>query len=389
MDQETKDSVLLHRLAMETGKVEAIDLGQLSDSEWGEIIQKSLKHGIAPLLYDHFKKNSNIPNSAMQRLRSIYLQNAIKNTRLYDRLTRALRALKEEDIPVVILKGAALAELLYQNIALRPMVDIDLLIKGQDMWRANEVLTQLGYDSDVGLLHSRRAIKWCRHVIYQENNFWLEVHPRIAEIPKCDPWIKAIPTQIASNDVFILGPEDFLLHLCIHFEHHLHGNSSQLISLYDIAEILKRYGEEIDWDYMVKTSKKNRIGEAVYRTLCMTSKWLDSFIPMDALNQLKNDGMVISANDILNPDQIHWTIPRDTSPVHYFPILWTIPTISGKAYHIFRKVFPSREFMINNYSIEKPGLVYFYYLVRTFAVPIETVKIFCSQLFSRLKSRLK
>jgi len=48
-------------------------------------------------------------------------------------------------IPVVILKGAALATTIYPNPALRPLSDIDLLIPRQHLEPAVQALKSLGY----------------------------------------------------------------------------------------------------------------------------------------------------------------------------------------------------------------------------------------------------
>ncbi|MCP4365035.1 MAG: nucleotidyltransferase family protein [Planctomycetes bacterium] len=48
-------------------------------------------------------------------------------------------------MPVILLKGAHLAQVVYSNIALRPMGDIDILVKKNDLPKAKELLLELGY----------------------------------------------------------------------------------------------------------------------------------------------------------------------------------------------------------------------------------------------------
>ncbi len=56
-----------------------------------------------------------------------------------------LRAFKAADIRVLVLKGAALANLVYPKLGLRSMRDMDVLVAKPDAWRAQRVLVDLGF----------------------------------------------------------------------------------------------------------------------------------------------------------------------------------------------------------------------------------------------------
>ena len=70
---------------------------------------------------------------------------AARNILLYADLARALRALSDAGAPVIVLKGAALASTVYPSIAHRPMGDVDLLVRPQDLERARRTLEAAGY----------------------------------------------------------------------------------------------------------------------------------------------------------------------------------------------------------------------------------------------------
>ncbi len=65
--------------------------------------------------------------------------------RLYRELAQVVRACNDAGVPVILLKGAHLAEAVYGNIALRPMVDVDLLVKQADLMRVHDILIGQGY----------------------------------------------------------------------------------------------------------------------------------------------------------------------------------------------------------------------------------------------------
>jgi len=70
---------------------------------------------------------------------------AARNIRLYADLARALRALNQADVPVMVLKGAALAQTVYPRLSQRPMGDADLLVRPEDRDRARGALEAAGY----------------------------------------------------------------------------------------------------------------------------------------------------------------------------------------------------------------------------------------------------
>lgn len=387
MDQETKDSLLLHCLSTEIEEIEPARLEGLSGSDWDEVIKQSIRHRVASLLYNRLRTNTHIPAEVVQRLRAIYLQNVVRNTQLYNELSRVLKALKSEDIPIIVLKGAVLAEIIYQNIGLRPMADVDLLVKSNDMWKIDEVLSRLKYKSDIATLYSKRHIKWSRHREYTNKGVEFETHPRLYELPNLNAWVNVSSEKIASVDTFILGSGDFLLHLCLHLDTHLFrtGDIQLLSSWCDIAKILKHYRKELDWDYVIRTAKEHRVEESVHRILRVVDKWFDGRVPADVLNQFRSDGIIISINDILYPDQ-RSTGKREGGELRSFLSLASeIPSIRGKIYHIFRAIFPWKKFMIHRYSITQPSFVYFYYLVRVCSGVRRVVKMFF-QLFGYLGS---
>ena len=51
-----------------------------------------------------------------------------------------------KNVRVIVLKGAALAETIYENIAARPMADVDILVQKKDVDDALNLLTALGYE---------------------------------------------------------------------------------------------------------------------------------------------------------------------------------------------------------------------------------------------------
>jgi len=237
----------LYCFGIENGEILNAEFEKLSAVDCDEVFQQSITHGIAPLLYHCFTTDNAsviIPPRLMQKLQESYFYTMRKNMRLYHDLSKILKMLQDNHVRVIVLKGAALAEIIYQNIALRPMTDVDLLIKNKDIWSIAGVLSQLGYTSnDIEyFLLSIRHLQWIRYISFKNNDTSIDIHTKIYEFPEINPWMNAVSTTIASTDTLVLGSEDFLLHLCLHVYRHLRkGMYTRLIWWYDIVKILKHY----------------------------------------------------------------------------------------------------------------------------------------------------
>jgi len=86
-------------------------------------------------------------------------------------LSELLASLNEDDIPVMVLKGASLLGTLYEKDYSRPMYDIDLLAHRTDLGKIDEKLLRLGYQ--------RLSHNWGSHITYRKKgpvSIPVEVH---------------------------------------------------------------------------------------------------------------------------------------------------------------------------------------------------------------------
>jgi hypothetical protein len=86
-----------------------------------------------------------LDDDSRQRLAAARQRAWAANLRLYASSLPALQALVERDIPIIVLKGAALAYTVYDTPALRPIGDIDILVRPDDAAAAREILDRIGW----------------------------------------------------------------------------------------------------------------------------------------------------------------------------------------------------------------------------------------------------
>jgi hypothetical protein len=359
-----QDEMLLDLLGAKT--ISIANIKEINSDEWEMLIQRAKAQNVAPLLYYRLA-NSNlindIPKNISLQLHKTYLGTLSVNIRLYKELAKILKLLQDEGIPVITLKGIALAEIIYQNIALRPMSDIDLVIKSDDLNKINQIMLNSGWENQSYLNRIGFDEQHFKHIAYSKGNSTIEVHPKIYELPLLDPWMKAVRTEIAKTDTFILGTEDFLMHLCLHLEDHYRtGMTSNLIWYLDIVEFLKFHQNDIDWDYVIITAKKNKANGYLLRVLKAVNEDFNCNVSPNILNQLEN-----GKSDTLH---VKDTLKPVNSPIRDFYAL--ISEVFGsrsfpiyrRVYIAFRNIFPHKDFMIHRYSEKYPKLFFLYYFVR-------------------------
>lgn len=167
-----------------------------------------------------------------------------------------LDLLEEEGIPSLVLKGAALCQILYPNPGLRPMRDIDLLLAKEDIQQAHAFLQKKGFRASTAAIPKDHF-----HLppLYQNVDglqICVELHHDL--FPNCPPYYHSLPfAELYPNaltfDVdgvtaFTLATEEMLWHLYQHgFHAPLTYESYKLISVADIVSLVEKKLEEIDW----------------------------------------------------------------------------------------------------------------------------------------------
>jgi Uncharacterised nucleotidyltransferase len=203
-----------------------------------------------------------------------------------------LNAFRDKQIDVIVLKGAALAETVYPNRALRPMSDIDLLARKEKLTEVEATLLDMGY-----LLEDRAKGK----EFYQERHYhWvfskkpdidIEIHWHVKrptgafEIDIDELWKRAQAIKVAGVEALILSPEALLLYLCQHsWKHNLNGGIRPFI---DIAETSRFHEGKINWREVARLSVAWQMNPCIYLGLSLARDLLDASISESFLKELK------------------------------------------------------------------------------------------------------
>ncbi len=116
---------------------------------WKESPVQAELHGMAPLLWHHIHRSGfSIPPEIEQALRGSYLRQRYF-TQAHTRVLLEITELFEEaGIRALVLKGLGLAYQIYPDPALRPISDIDLFLKKDEVIPALHLLADAGFRVD-------------------------------------------------------------------------------------------------------------------------------------------------------------------------------------------------------------------------------------------------
>jgi len=230
-------------------------LAALGEGDWLAIDAMAAQHRLRPWL--HHRKRSgaldcDIPDDIAAGWRETYRAGAIGALTAQAALVRMARALTEQGVTFAALKGARLAFFDYAEAALRPMRDLDILVREADLEPALEALGHAGCDlPDDRAAAIARALDGDKHldpILLPDCDRYIELHHRIAEpglpcIPAGDIIAQARTGTLGGTAVPFPCPEHMLGHLVLHAVYN-HRFDCGPLALVDIAMLLER--EKID-----------------------------------------------------------------------------------------------------------------------------------------------
>ena len=120
--------------------------------DWDTLLQRARIHGLVPLVYQRLRalEFRGVPERVHRQLTDTFGANAIRNELLTRELTSVLARLEAAGVPVIPLKGVALAESIYGDPALRVCADLDVLIHPKHLPQSLGLLRSCSYQDRFG-----------------------------------------------------------------------------------------------------------------------------------------------------------------------------------------------------------------------------------------------
>jgi len=219
---------------------------------------------LLPLLYRRLEA-AGLNDPDMARLRGIYRYHWCRNQLLLAELRRLLAALRELGVEVLLLKGAALIQRHYRDPGIRPMSDLDIMVRPGDMDTVFGLLQERGWQpkvrAELEQMRTRRLLHavdfrrdWNGRVL-EIDVHWTPLHRSTWPGAEKAFWARSLATSVDGIACRILDPTDQLLHTC------LHGGAWNVMPplrwVADACHILRDDAAAIDWERLVADAHRH------------------------------------------------------------------------------------------------------------------------------------
>lgn len=304
----------------------------MDEASGRQLLALAQMNGMASLVFWHLAKAdllAALPASIAAAFKHEYLQTLINNRRMQTLVEEAVGALHAEGIGVIALKGLALARRYYGDVALRPMTDIDLLVRREEAPRAIAALRRLGYRAIDGMGSPSGFYSFTSGVVAyaRPRPPTIEVHWELfgrqayrPALPGAEVWARAQQIRLFDRSALYLHPRDELWYLCVHaaIEHQL----ERLIWLVDIAELVDALPADWDWQRFTDETAAAGIALPVASALAYCRAHLYLSAPPDALGRLsaaadtpaERARCAAAQADLLSAEWIHMAAASVRSP---------------------------------------------------------------------------
>lgn len=324
-----------------------------SDVLWPQFARVARRQRVEGLVWHALSKAKiDVPGDVARELKQSAHRIAAQNLRIIGETARLQAGFTDAGIPLLFVKGVALAMLAYGTPVLKAGWDIDVLIPEDRVAEAAALLNNLGYRLTLPEISADAERLVAFHRIAKESVWWaskgdfhLELHTQLSDNRRLLPAVgMASPRQdveIARGIVLpTLGKDALFAYLCVH------GASSAWFRLKWIADLVALLGgddaDEIERLYL--RSQQLGAGRAAGQALLLAESLLglqiggklhrqlranrvNKMLAWAALGQMTALGGAIELDDI----------PLGTALIHLSQ-LWLLPGIRFKLSEFRRQV---------------------------------------------------
>ncbi len=273
-------------------------LSRFEDVDWEEVFQCVSRNGLLGLTCRYLKRQpeTDYPPKAFQsQVTNAHRLDALRMALKYRHVLQVLAHLSECGLEYMVVKGPAVAYVVYPEPSLRSFNDLDLVVREKDWTRAHQLLVDQGFVPQEDMPEPPPKVI-PQEVLY-ELKYW---HPEVcllvevhfddilnAGLSSRDVegfWQRTKQISVKGQSVRVMSLEDQLLHLCMHM--HYHGYT-RLNAFSDVALIVRDHAAELDWEQFLRTVHTEQSEVGVYYSFLFMERLLGQGIPPKVLQVLK------------------------------------------------------------------------------------------------------
>ena len=267
--------------------------------DWDRVGALARHHKVLPLVYRALRRECPdlVPGPVLERMAEAYHQNQVLSRAMSREVVRIIRELEAAGLPAMPMRGPALAEAVYGDLAARQFCDIDILVRRSDAIACEQVLQRLGYtslwpcpvDSPIGRLLADRDKGIT--LAHPARAWELDAHWRFAE--RCFPcppdpdavWNRATRAALEGRELLCFSAEDLLLTLVCHGTRHAWGSIGLIV---DMAEAVRAH-PHLRWEHIGEEFRRFHCVRIFHVALLMVGLVADATVPDVLIEEALSD----------------------------------------------------------------------------------------------------
>jgi len=350
LPRETAAAVGAIRLFVGATTQEELEVLLRGGLQWDALLEQAEREGITGLVAQALERAGPREDLAVNLARWRAATRAVvaSNLSALSELSALRAALREAGRQMILLKGAALLDEQYGGrVGLRPLGDVDLLLRPSDLPWVAGWLRRRGYKpaSSSSPFFSRGVVSFDLH----EEIVGSEWVGRKAHAFRLDPaalWREAVPREPGDTTMLVLSPVHLRLQLAVHALKHSY---SRLIWLVDLALVLR----DAPWPALLEHARAS----GALRPLAYAVSALDWLLgrfevsevvrrELPALGRLERGfiRLVARRSGVETPGDLM--------------VALSIPGLMGKAAYLAELGIPRRHVLARHYPVTPSWLLY-------------------------------
>jgi hypothetical protein len=249
-------------------------------------------HRLLPLVRQNLVA-AGIDDDDFPRMRGIQRRTWFENQRRIHAVLPVLEELQRAGVELILLKGLPLALLYYEDVSLRPMADVDVLVPYDAFDLTLDLLEADGWSDVLVLPRDRRRRMYHGAGMTHPDGRSLDVHWQLAlpfvlphaERESSDDFYRAaVPIRVGELDLLTLNPADMLLHLVVHGL--WSGSAANVRWCADATTVVNHAGDALDWDRVLDQTVRRDLVIPVSNGLRFIDDVCDAPVPAYVINEL-------------------------------------------------------------------------------------------------------
>ncbi|MGB9068657.1 MAG: nucleotidyltransferase family protein [Candidatus Acidiferrales bacterium] len=267
--------------------------------DWEFVVNESAVNSILPLVARNISAVAAqiAPAKHVERLTKGARANALRCLSLTAELIRIVDLLRAAGVQAMPYKGPLLAVDAYGDVTLREFEDLDIIVRQQDMAKADEVVQKLGYRPNHPWTFAARATSpvvpgeydyrdEARGMIVEfHTEFTLRhfpVRPDLGEMSK-----RLVSVAVSGHEIPTFCPEDMLSLLCVHGAKDFWERISWIA---DVAEFLRSH-PRLNWDLVLSRAESLQVGRMLNLGLALATGMLGALLPAQISARVRRDSV--------------------------------------------------------------------------------------------------